>query len=371
MKYFEKIKELMRKSWKLMLCFLMIMSTVAMTSGNNNIKDVIAYSGYPKNASIQYYGKLTYGGSTVGDFTINGKQAFCMQHKKSTPSTGVNVKQDIYNNGDIQKVLYYGWAGPEQWSGFKSKVQGITVTTLTLSHYYDNDTLRSICTDFVNYIKSKKVPDYLLRFSTSSVNAYISGNIQKTPSVTLNSGMTKNSISVTLQNDVTYVDETHNKRQKGGTVKIYGKTKFHLEAPLTKNYGTWSTGNKSQGEKYSPILNQTSSSNLQNLGNGDWVIDPEKTTSLKVKWVDLGNLKLGKQEKETGKMVADTYFKVSYNSDMSNYKGIWKTGKDGYVTVNNLKAGTVYVQELKVPNHLILDKTIHKTDICWKDCIFY
>ena len=49
--------------------------------------------------------------------------------------------------------------------------------------------------------------------------------------------MTDNSVSVTLQNDVTYVDETHNKRQKGGTVKIYGKTKFHLEAPLTKNLG--------------------------------------------------------------------------------------------------------------------------------------
>ena len=175
--------------------------------------------------------------------------------------------------------------------------------------------------------------------------------------------MTDNSISVTLQNDVTYVDETHNKRQKGGTVKIYGKTKFHLEAPLTKNLGTWSTGNKSQGKTFAAILDLTSSGNMQNLGHRDFVSDPMDITSLKVKWVDLGNLKLGKQEKETGKMVANTYFKVSYNKDMSNYRGIYKTGSNGYVTVNNLKAGTVYVQETGVPSHLILDKSIHEVTI--------
>ncbi len=361
-KYFEKVKGILNKSWKILLIFSMVMSMIAL-KGNNSVRDVIAYSGYPKNASVQYHGKLTYGGSTVGDFTINGNQAFCMQHEKPTPATGVKLTRSIYDNANVKKILYYGWAGPEQWSGFKSKAQGVVVTSLILSHYYDGDQLRSICTDFNNYIKSKKVPDYYVKFSTSSVNAYMSGTIQRTPTVTLNSGMTKNSVSVTLQSDVTYVDETHNKRQKGGTVKIYGKTKFHLEAPLTKNLGTWSTGNKSQGEAYSSIINKPSSSSLQNLGNGDWINDPTKITSLKVKWVDLGNLKLGKQEKETGKMVADTYFKVSYNKDMSNYRGIYKTGSNGYVTVNNLKAGTVYVQETGVPSHLILDKSIHEVTI--------
>ncbi len=362
MKYFEKTKEFMSKSWKILLIFSIVMSMIAL-KGNNDIKDVIAYSSYPKNASVQYHGKLTYGGSAVGDFTVDGKQAFCMQHKKPTPATGVKLTQSVYDNATVKKVLYYGWTGPAQWSGFKSKEQGVVVTSLTLSHYYDGDQLRSICTDFNNYIKNKTVPDYKVKFSTSSVNAYINGTIQRTPSVTLNSGMTDNSISVTLQNDVTYVDETHNKRQKGGTVKIYGKTKFHLEAPLTKNLGTWSTGNKSQGKTFAAILDLTSSGNMQNLGHRDFVSDPMDITSLKVKWVDLGNLKLGKQEKETGKMVANTYFKVSYNKDMSNYRGIYKTGSNGYVTVNNLKAGTVYVQETGVPSHLILDKSIHEVTI--------
>ncbi len=362
MKYFEKLKGILDKSWKILLIFTMVISMLAL-KGNNSIKDVIAYSGYPKSINVKYHGKLTYSGSTVGDFTVNGKQAFCMAHELPTPGNDTKMTAEIYDNVTIRKVLYYGWSGPKQWSGFKSRAQGVVVTSLTLSHYYYGTKERTIQKDFMDYIKNKTVPNYKVKFSTSSVNAYMSGTIQRTPSVTLNSGMTDNSVSVTLQNDVTYVDETHNKRQKGGTVKIYGKTKFHLEAPLTKNLGTWSTGNKSQGAIFAPVLSQTKIGKVQPIGYPDWAVDPMDITSLKVKWVDLGNLKLGKQEKETGKMVADTYFKVSYNSDMSNYKGIWKTGKDGYVTINNLKAGAVYVQEIKVPDHLILDKTIRKVTI--------
>ncbi|MCI9093686.1 MAG: hypothetical protein HFF36_07925, partial [Coprobacillus sp.] len=318
MKYFEKTKGFISKTWKILLVFSMVMSLIAL-KGNNDIKDVIAYSGYPKSISVKYHGKLTYGGSTVGDFTVNGKEAFCMAHELPTPSNDTQMVAKVYDNATVKKVLYYGWGGIKQWSGFKNRVQGKVITSLILSHYFYGTEKRTIINDFMNYIKSKSVPDYYVKFSTSSVNAYMSGTIQRTPTVTLNSGMTDNSVSITLQNDVTYVDETHNKRQKGGTVKIYGKTKFHLEAPLTKNLGTWSTGNKSQGAAFAPIVSQTKIGKIQPIGYIDKVVDPEKITSLKVKWVDLGNLKLGKQEKETGKMVANTYFKVSYNKDMSNY----------------------------------------------------
>ena len=105
-----------------------------------------------------------------------------MQHEKPTPGTGTKITQEIYNNGNIQKVLDYGWAGIKQWSGFKSKAQGVVVTSLALSHYYNGTKERAIINDFMNYIESKTVPDYLVKFSTSSVNAYVSGSIQRTPS---------------------------------------------------------------------------------------------------------------------------------------------------------------------------------------------
>ena len=76
-----------------------------------------------------------------------------------------------------------------------------------------------------------------------------------------------------------------------------------------------------------------------------------------------GNLKIGKQIKETGKMVAGTTFKVSQNKDMSNYRGIYETGSNGYVTLSNLLPGTYYIQEMSVPPYLILDKEIHKVTV--------
>ncbi|MCI9092705.1 MAG: hypothetical protein HFF36_02805, partial [Coprobacillus sp.] len=179
MKYFEKVKGILNKSWKILLIFSMVMSMIAL-KGNNSIKEVIAYNGYPKSVNIQYHGKLTYGGSTVGDFTVNGKQAFCMAHELSTPGNDTKMTSDIYDNTTIKKILYYGWSGPKQWNGFKSKAQGVVVTSLTLSHYFYGTEKRAIINDFMDYIKSKTVLDYKVKFSTSSVNAYMSGTIQRT-----------------------------------------------------------------------------------------------------------------------------------------------------------------------------------------------
>ena len=38
------------------------------------------------------------------------------------------------------------------------------------------------------------------------------------------------------------------------------------------------------------------------------------------------------------------------NADMSSPIGTYKTGTDGKVKINKLKAGKVYVQETKVPD---------------------
>ena len=48
---------------------------------------------------------------------------------------------------------------------------------------------------------------------------------------------------------------------------------------------------------------------------------------------------------------------------MSKPIGTYKTGADGTVTVPNLLPKTVYVQEVDVPDHLVLDSTIHSVTI--------
>ena len=48
---------------------------------------------------------------------------------------GTTVTQEIYNNENIAKCLYYGWGGDKQWNGFTSESMGIVVTSLALDYF--------------------------------------------------------------------------------------------------------------------------------------------------------------------------------------------------------------------------------------------
>lgn len=86
------------------------------------------------------------------------------------------------------------------------------------------------------------------------------------------------------------------------------------------------------------------------------------TMSLSLKINMYGKLEMAKKDNK-GNYIANTKFKVSYNSDMSNEIGTYTTGSNGKVLVEQLKPGTVYIQEVSVPNHLILDTTIRSVTI--------
>lgn len=88
-------------------------------------------------ATITYLGPVAYKGVTVGKFLVNGSLAFCMEHQKTSPPTGTSFSEQIYNDANIRKVLYYGYGGPKQWPGFSGdEAQGIVVTTNALSYFY-------------------------------------------------------------------------------------------------------------------------------------------------------------------------------------------------------------------------------------------
>jgi len=86
------------------------------------------------------------------------------------------------------------------------------------------------------------------------------------------------------------------------------------------------------------------------------------TMSLSLKINMYGKLEMAKKDNKEN-FIANTKFKISYNSDMSNPIGTYTTGSNGKVLVEQLKPGTVYIQEVSVPNHLILDTTIRSVTI--------
>ncbi|MDE6952901.1 MAG: hypothetical protein K2P09_03725 [Erysipelotrichales bacterium] len=75
-----------------------------------------------------------------------------------------------------------------------------------------------------------------------------------------------------------------------------------------------------------------------------------------------GSLEIVKKDNR-GNDVPNVSFKISNRSDMSDPLGTYTTGSNGKVTIDKLKPGTIYVQETKVPGHLILDNTIHQVEI--------
>lgn len=83
--------------------------------------------------TVTNHGNLTYyeGGILMGRsdmFSINGRTAFCADHSKVSPGTGVRIlSTSVENNSDIRKILYYGFEGPGQVGGWASN--GLRIAT--------------------------------------------------------------------------------------------------------------------------------------------------------------------------------------------------------------------------------------------------
>ena len=86
------------------------------------------------------------------------------------------------------------------------------------------------------------------------------------------------------------------------------------------------------------------------------------TMSLNLKINIFGKLEIAKKDNK-GNYIPNTSFKISYNSDMSDDLGTYTTGTNGKVTIDKLKPTTIYIQEVEVPKHLILDTTIKSATI--------
>ena len=88
--------------------------------------------------NIVYYENGVFMGRTE-KFNINGKIAFCMDHSKTPPGSGVvitGVREET--DSIIRKILYYGFQGPGQVSGWDAN--GLrAATSMAMSEYRHGD----------------------------------------------------------------------------------------------------------------------------------------------------------------------------------------------------------------------------------------
>lgn len=382
------IKDKFKYVSRVMTAFMIMFSCVF-----GNLMTVNAAS-----VTVVYNGKATWSGSTVGNFTVNGKQAFCLEHAKTTPPTGTPLTTEIYQNEMVKKVLYYGWTGPGQWSGFDGNVnKGIVITSLALDVVYSGGSSRLV-NDFMSYISDKTVPGRNAQFSSNFEKAFIDGEIQRTNTVTLN-GDAGASATFTLPDGVQMV---RNGNIYTGQVTVEAGQSFYLQAPMTVT-GTYSTGTVGKGFKYQSILCKTGSNSMQDLGYGEVVTDPAGSTKLDVEWLELGNLKITKTNIEndlidgakfinlvkeinatkTKGLTGDAYlqgneYTLYAKEDITNKAGTKTyfkkgdtvdrqiTNKNGEVRFDNLHIGDYQIKETKSNDTLVLNPEVINISIEYK-----
>ena len=323
------------------------------TLSDDGMSDVVLETFTKAAGGAQYLGSVKYKNTTVAHFLINGQPAYCMQHGVTAPTTGTSYTSSIYEDENVRRILYYGWQGQAQWSGFDgNESKGIVITSLALSHYYYN-TPANINTSyyidmglkaFIDYCSANSIPDSRISFSTDSVKAYRSGDIQKTDDITIN-GWSGNNLSFTLQDGVKAV--TNDGGIYTGNVTLNGGTTFHLEAPLTVNVD-WSTGTVGGSvKKFNAIIWYTGPS-YQTAGSFEYVTDPLGTTSLAVDWLDVGNLQINKYN-GLGELVDGAKFRVQALNDGNTYDQI-VTVTNGSLLLENILSGDYKVTEVQTPN---------------------
>lgn len=323
---------------------------------------------------IVYNGKATYLGTTVGNFTVNGVQAFCMQHSKTTPATGTAYSAPTpYDSASIRAVLYYGWGGPKNI--FSNKTQGIVETSLALSHFYSGTTVRAngSHTGALTLIKHGNAGDgptttlYLNgTHNTVNLTTKVSGSIQKSTTATLKADST-NQISFKVPANMTFVNETTKATATNKSVTVKGGQKFHFEAPLTSSASLSSGSLSGKLQAYQPLRVSPASSSYQVLGYGHWYTDPAQKVSFKVAFkqqIQYATIKLAKTGTDpvtgTSKALPGVKFHLtkdgkSYGDYTTDSKGSFSFKKD----IKTLTGNWTYQETATVPGYTI-DNTVHK-----------
>ena len=337
---------------------LSLLMIVGITTQSMTIANAASYQ-------MQYYGKTTAYGSTVGSFAIDGRRAWCLEHNKTTPPSQT-MSGDFYTStepkyANIRKIMYYGWFGYQMWEGMNglTDAQKNVIMSKALSHAYSGTSLnKGKVTEFYNYATAQADPlnRNNLMFSKNDLYTYYDKNakVQKSESVKLNGPSGYHFTLNTGTKSVKIFNESRN--QSGESVDIYGGDTLHLEADASYT-GTIQSGKKSGGFTFAPLIVSNGKSENQRIGTW-YAIAPEQSTYFNATFnAVIGNLKLRKTDMG-GKLLDGAIFHVSghdYEKDV--------TVTNGEIVLNNLLIGDYTVTEKGAPYGYLLNTSTYSTTI--------
>ena len=337
---------------------LSALMTLGVTSQSLNTVEASSHN-------LEYYGQTTAWGTECGNYSIDGRRAWCIEHKKDSPPAGV-INGDVYKStegkfANMRKIMYYGWQGYEQWNGMNnlSDIEKNTMMSIALSHAYSGSKIRQqIIKDFYNFAVSQPDPlnKNVLKFSKQIVNVWYDkdAKVQKSESSRLNG---PNGAHVTINpqtSKVRVVNETRG--TSGQIVDVYAGDTVHYEADADytgNSYSGWLKG----GFSFAPLIVHNGNSKQQHIGT--WItINPLEPTCLNADFkAVVGSLKLRKTD-TGGKLLDGAVFHVSgngYDKDV--------TVANGEITVNDLTIGNYTITEKTAPNGYLVNVAPFKTTV--------
>ncbi|WP_295095428.1 SpaA isopeptide-forming pilin-related protein [uncultured Catenibacterium sp.] len=346
---------ILRRISVILLSLLMI---AGITTQNMRIANAASYK-------MEWHGKSTAYGSTVGNFTIDGRRAWCIEHKKTTPSNQT-MSGDFYTStepkyANIRKIMYYGWFGYQTWDGMNglSDDEKNVIMSMALSHAYSGTSLKQgKIADFYNYATAQ--PDPLnqnnLLFSKNELTTYYDSNagVQKSESVRLN-GPNGYHITISTGTDkVKVVNETRN--QTGETVDIYGGDTMHYEADASYT-GPMYSGYKSGGFTFAPLIIHNGNDKYQHISTW-YTIPPEVTTFANAQFqAVIGRIKLRKTD-VGGKLLDGAVFHVTGNNYDQDV-----TVTNGEIVLDNLLVGEYTITEKGAPFGYLVNTSTFSTTV--------
>ncbi|RGD76317.1 hypothetical protein DXB93_18895 [Thomasclavelia ramosa] len=358
------------------MVFIMLFSVFDICSLNIN-----SVSANSSTIPIKRIRKIKYP-SALGNYStwvteINGNIGYCLEASKNTPVNGNYVYNEIINNENLLKTLYYGCGGPADIISTDGKTpwdEAYVLTHVAASYYYSGDLhgvdLKHVYPGWWNWITqtipNMPTPTTEFNFSESSLTAYYdkNNNEQRTQKITFNS-VSAQSINIPLQNGVTLHNLTKGTNETGN-VTVNGGDTFYLSAPLGIVKDTWLSGDISgTGKTYFAPLAIMCGGNYQTLGSFGWKEDP-RSIELSSRWLDVGSLELRKTN-DVGNFIDGAEFSLeSVSFDGYSEKLVVKDGK---IKVDNLPVGIYRLTETKVPDGHAITQTIYEVEIK-KDEIF-
>ena len=338
-------RPLLKKVGTVMLATLFSFGSVVGSS--SKLSEVHAAS-----ATVSYGGKAKWSGSTVGKFKVNGKDALCMEHKKTTPGSGTHVDSSIYNDPTVRKILYYGFAGADAsfWGGEGNRTdKARVITSLALDTVYGSKQNHSKANTFLSWIGSKTDPGKGgLQFTNTNPKITYNAaagrqeseefSVKATGSVSSASFDTGNA-NVTIHNKTT--------GQSGQTMTVHPADKLYLSA--AKNYsGTLNREKVNLGSyTFQAIVWKTASNSIQDLASWNFTNDPDIYTSLRADFVGTASVQISKFDATGSKEIPGAVLQLTD----ANGKELDKWTSDGNThIVSNLPSNASYtLTEISAP----------------------